>query len=280
MPRTSSTKTRAPSATLAAILAASLAATLALTLPATALAQARKLRVVSNDSVAIEYAWVSVQGATGQITDDKGEVSLGAGKRKTVTANVRRLGYQPWFGKIDLPDTAAIITIVLPRLAQALGTVQINGRARPAPSLQPFYDRWMMRQQGVISATFIGPEELEFRHPREISDVLSGLNGVSLQRTPLGDYVAFGYNGQCPMAILVDGIRQCPPGGCHTNGGGNAVEIAGGGQAPDLVPLNELINASDVAAMEIYSRGGNMPISLQISDPGCGVIAFWTGSRR
>jgi len=37
---------------------------------------------------------------------------------------------------------------------------------------------------------------------------------------------------------------------------------------------------NDVMAIEVYERGGNMPISLQVNDTKCGVIALWTGSRH
>jgi len=50
--------------------------------------------------------------------------------------------------------------------------------------------------------------------------------------------------------------------------------------AGELVNVNEYVDPSDVAAIEIYARGGNMPISLQTNDSACGVIAIWTGSRR
>ena len=258
----------------------------------------RTLRVVSTDSVPIAYAFVSVEGGTGQISDDNGEIKLGAGKRKSVTVNARRIGFEPFFGTIELPDTAAVLAIVPHRISQQLGAVQITGRARVAPALQPFYDRWLMRQKGLLSATFIGPEELEFRHPARITDVLSGLNGVSFRNTIQNERVAFGYNGQCQMAILVDGIRQCPGKGCKCSTcGGNIPQIGGRtsgnplrpppGSADSLslsdmnsVPIDGILSASDVAAIEVYARGGNMPVSLQVSDAGCGVIAIWTGSRR
>ena len=37
-----------------------------------------------------------------------------------------------------------------------------------------------MRQKGTLSATFIGPEEIEKRHPSNTSDMLYGLNGVTM----------------------------------------------------------------------------------------------------
>ena len=149
-------------------------------------AQSRVLRVVSTDSVPVVYAFVTVDGANGRVADENGRVSLGAGKRATVTIDVRRIGFQPFSGKIELPDTAATVTVTLRRLAQALGEVRIADTAsngRVGLKLQGFYDRWLMRQKGTLSATFIGPEEIESRHPDRITNMLRGLNGVSFRQT-------------------------------------------------------------------------------------------------
>lgn len=157
----------------------------------------------------------SVQGGVGQITDEHGELSLGAGKRQTLTVGVRRIGFQPWFGKLEFPDTGSVLTVVLPGIAQELSAVHVAGSA-PAPSaaLKGFYDRWMMRQKGTLSAVFIGPEEIEFRHPDKITNMLSGLNGVMLKRGARGSLEAYNPTGTCRMAILLDGTRQCPKLGC------------------------------------------------------------------
>ncbi len=206
-----------------------------------------------------------------QITDAKGEVSLGAGKRQTLTLNVRRIGFTPWFGKIELPDTAAVLLVSLPRLAQTLSTVTVSGEAavKSPLVLSGFYDRWLMRQKGVLSAVFISPEELEFRHPDRITNMLYGLNGVRVMRkcvesgstkSCLQGLVAANPVG-CPMVIVIDGMQLHPPKGGNVN-------------------LDMLLSASDVAAIEVYARGGNMPVNFQFQDTACGVLAFWTGSRK
>ena len=69
-------------------------------------------------------------------------------------------------------------------------------------------------RKAALSATFIGPEEIEQRHPNKITNMLSGLNGVSWRNTERGDLIAYGFNGTCQMAVLVDGVRQCPNAGC------------------------------------------------------------------
>lgn len=264
---------------------------LALAAPLVASGQQRKLIVISSDSQPIAYAYVTVNGGTGMITDEKGEVSLGAGKTKTVTVIVRRIGYAPWFGQLTLPDTAALLRVTLGRIAQNLATVSVSGSASRAGlslTMKGFYDRWEMRQKGLLTATFIGPEEIEFRHPDKITNVLRGLNGVSFRQSVENQQVAFGLNGQCQMAIVVDGIEQCPTAGCNPSAHG--ASISGGRPTPGAgrgnvlseqtaVLIDRILEANNVSAIEVYPRGGNMPITLQVADPACGVIAFWTGSR-
>lgn len=248
--------------------------------PITALAQGRVIKVVASDGQPVVYANVSVEGAITRITDEKGEVSLGAGKRQTVTVRVTRIGYGPWFGKLDRQDTASVLTVTLPSLTQNLSPVTVTGEAAIKSPLQltGFYDRWMMRQKGTLSAVFIGPEEIETRHPDEISNLLFGLNGVHLDHVCVNtggqpgslftkkcsmNLYAFSTSpgslsdGPCPMALVIDGVQQEP-----------------------VPPIDQVVSANDVAGIEVYARGGNMPLSLHVNDTKCGVIAIWTGSRR
>jgi hypothetical protein len=250
--------------------------------PACAIAQATVLKVIGSDSVPVTFAWVSVEGGIANITDEKGTVSLGAIRHKTLTVDVRRIGYQPWFGKLELPDTAAVLTVTLRRLAQQLAGVTVTGQAvKSQLELTGFYDRWLQRQKGALSATFIGPEELEKRHPSRTTDMLYGLNGVSMVNFG-GAMMARGIGGTCFMTVLLDGNVLCPKGGCYGSSSSNAPSISSrsGNMPASGVDINQYINANDVSAIEVYARGGNMPITLQAGNSACGVIAIWTGSRR
>ena len=231
--------------------------------------QGRVVRVVAENEEPIMYANVTLDGATTRITNEKGEVDLGAGKREKFTVRVSRIGFAPWFGKVDLPSVATM-TVTLPQIAQLLARVTVNGTPAIKTPLQltGFYDRWMMRQKGTLSAVFIGPEELEFRHPGKITSMLGGLNGVQVVKYEgkgLGmsdNLIAYsttsaGVMEMCPMAVLVDGHQERPP-----------------------VFIDRVLDANAVMAVEVYERGGNMPIDLQADDTACGVIAFWTGSRK
>jgi hypothetical protein len=245
-------------------------------------AQERRLKVVSPDGRPIAYADVTVRGGESRITDERGELSLGQGKEKTLNVRVRRIGYKEAIEALNLSDTVSTFLIALTPLAQQLGTVTISeGSERVGLKLQGFYDRRMQRQKGLLSATFIGPEELESRHPSQISDMLYGINGVTMRRTAGGDFIAIGSDSHCTMAVLLDGQEVIRGGG----GGSeiNSVSVVGGVAPPPGQPdtgINRWIQAADVVAIEVYARGGNMPVSLQALDPKCGVIAIWTGSRK
>ncbi len=178
-------------------------------------------------------------------------------------------------------------------MASKLGSIIITGeQIKTQLQMVGFYDRWEQRQKGALSATFIGPEEIEKRHPSRVTDMLFALAGVTLVHTPQGGMVAKGTGGTCFMTVMLDGAKLCPPLGCHSfaSTAQNATQIVPPPPSPgepshvtldDIgVDLNRYIQANDVAAIEVYSHGGNMPASLQVTDNACGVIAIWTGSRR
>ncbi len=237
--------------------------------------KAHTLKVVSADGKPIVYANVSIEGGTTQITNEKGEVALGMGRLSNLGLSVRRIGFTPWFGKIEFPDTSTVLTVTLAHTAQQLGAVRVTGQKDPlSPFLKGFYDRWMDRQKGALSAVFIGPEELESRHPDMITNMLRGLNGFCLWNPNSNDpskvIIFASHSGSlqpnqgcpnCPAAIVIDGMQQYPP------AGGN-------------IYIDMLLSAHEVMAVEAYSRAGNMPLSLQVNDTKCGVVAFWTGSRH
>jgi hypothetical protein len=251
-------------------------------------AQSVKIRAVGSDGVPIPYAWVSVEGAEAVVTGEDGTVAIKNGRHKTFTIEVRRIGYTPFRGPVIFSDTATVIDIALTRVAQQLGGVTVTGEQITQLALTGFYERALMRQKGTLSATFIGPEEMEQRHPSHISDMLFGRLGISLRELPSGKLVARGGGGTCFMTILLDGRRICPPAGCNeipsgqfssmTRPSGDPAVQAANERA--FVDLNEYIDPNDIAAIEIYPRGGNMPVSLQTVDSGCGVIAFWSGARK
>jgi hypothetical protein len=241
---------------------------------AAAAAQDRVLRVTSTDSEPIAYAFVQANGGRAMLTDEAGRVSIGAGKKQTLTIEVRRIGYTPYYGKIDFPDTAITIPIVLPGIAQQLGSVNVTA-AKGKSSLERsgFYRRWLDGQKGVTSAAFIGPEEIEKRNESRVSIILGSINGIRITRTTNGNNVVVSGSGSCGMAIIIDGRQVCPNAGCRI------LDTSAGMTDMNSVLIDQVIDLSSVAGIEVYRRGGNMPSDFHV-DGECGAVAIWTGSRR
>jgi hypothetical protein len=235
-------------------------------------AQNRVLHVISTDSEPVPYAYVSIAGGHPQITDEQGLVNIGSGKKQTLSVEVRRIGYTPYFGKLDFPDTAATFTIILPRLAQSLNPVKVTStRVRNSLEMNGYYRRALQGQNGALTAVFIGPEEIEKRNSSRVSALLTTVNGVSMGRTASGHVVITSSSGSCAMPIVVDGRQVCPAIGCHTNTTGLTDE--------NSVLIDEVVELGSVAAIEVYKRGGNTPSDFHVDDE-CGIVAIWTGSRR
>ncbi len=260
--------TRAIAVLAAAVLAATVAA------PA-AHAQDRVVRVISSDSQPIAYAFVQANGGRSQLSDEDGRVSMGSGKKQTLTLEVRRIGFTPFYGKIDFPDTAIVIPIVLPGVAQQLGSVKVTAnKAASSLQLNGFYRRWLDAQRGVTSATFIGPEEIDKRNASRVSSMLGGVNGLNSTRTSTGNTVLTSSGGgTCPMAIIIDGRKVCPASGC------NFQDYSKGLNDMNSVLIDQVIDINSVAGIEVYKRGGNMPSDFHV-DGECGAVALWTGTRK
>jgi hypothetical protein len=237
-------------------------------------AQDRVLRVTSVDSQPIAYAFVQANGGRAMLTDENGRVSIGAGKKQTLTIEVRRIGYTPYYGKVDFPDTAVTIPIVLPNIAQQLSSVKVTADKTKSPlERSGFYRRWLDAQKGVTSAAFIGPEEIEKRNESRVSVVLGAVNGIRITRTSNGNNVVVSGGSSCGMAIIIDGRQVCPNAGCRV------LDTSAGMTDLNSVLIDQVVDLTSVAGIEVYRRGGNMPSDFHV-DGECGAVAIWTGSRR
>lgn len=238
-------------------------------------AQDRLLRVLGTDSLPIAYAFVQANGGHALLTDEDGRVSIGSGKKQTFTVDVRRIGYTPFFGKIDFPDTAVTIPLILQGIGQQLSAVKVSvNKTKSSLELSGFYKRWLDGQKGVNSAVFIGPEEIEKRNATRTSNLLNGVSGISITRTANGNNVVVSGGGTCPMAIVLDGRQVCANGGCLRNDPTKA-----GINDLTAVLIDQVIDMGSVAGIEVYKRGGNMPSDFHV-DGDCGAVAIWTGTRK
>jgi hypothetical protein len=270
-------------------------ATVALLAPwATAFAQQRVVHVMGDDGQAVAFANVTLAGERPKITNEKGEVEIGTAARGSVTLDVRRLGYEPWYGTVRMGDTVTSALVTLHRISRRMFTIKITDSTSGVPAyLRGFYERMLARQRGIGNGLYLTPEEVDRRNPGAASALLQGLNGVSLQRTGTGRTIAMSASGTCQMTVLVDGHRVCPDNGCDAGTPppaqpsnaprrGAARTNAPVAQPRDdqFVIIDNVIGANEVAAVELYPRGASIPPSLPATDASCGLVAFWTGGRR
>ncbi len=264
--------------------------------PALVRAQSTIIKVAGDDNQPIPFAWVVVHSGITGIANDRGELSLGAERHKTLTVDVRRIGYQPWSGKITLPDSASTQTVTLSRVAQPLAGVTVTGSAsKSGLETEGFYDRWLQKQNGAYrNASFIGPEMIEARNAPLTTDLLDRVLGIRFHRDSRGALAVIGSGRRppgttfrankddpansldgaaCFMNVLIDGGPVCPPIGCHYVFPGDP---PGASVDDHTIDINKAVSPRQVAGIEVYPDRDGMPQSVQELYNGCGVILIWT----
>ena len=238
--------------------------------------------------VSIPFAFITLgDDARGVVADSAGTFSIGAGKRDRVTITARRIGYAPLSATVVFGgDTAVQVALTLAPLPATLETRTITANAVKLRALDQagFYDRLRQRQVGAGSGTFITPEEIELRRPRQATELLDGVAGVTIARDARGrGGIPLGRGRTCPMTVYLDGVRLQLAGTTILEGapGSMSQMMSGGGRGEAGGPtLDEIVSAGDVSAIEVYPRGVNAPPQFQLTNGTCGVVALWTGPRR
>ncbi len=269
-----------------------LAAAIALLAAAPAHAQSSSIRIIGTDRVPVPYALVTVDGGTPNITDERGEVSIGKQRNVALNIEVRRIGYRLLNETVDFPDTAATRLLTLSRITQDLPSVNVSA-GKSNLELSGFYDRWMQKQnRGMKNATFIGPEVIDQRNAAVTTDLLSHVVGVTLRVDPKGVRSARGIGerpkvgvevrpgvtsmndrGECFMNVLIDSRDVCSIVGCHYV---FADDPPGSAEEDDAVDLDKRVDVKQIAGIEVYPRRDGMPADVFKHYNGCGVIQIWT----
>jgi hypothetical protein len=184
------------------------------------------------------------------------------------------MGYAPFVERVGR-NAAGEMVVTLHLLAQSLAPVTVEGRRDPTPlEKSGFYDRVQRAQRGAFNADFITPEELDARLGARTSDLLYGRrfvfpDGNGRQKVLKG-------RGGCKMTIYLDGQLVRP----ERIGGGRF-----GGSSEGIVPIDDIVNATAIAAIEIYASAANAPAEMiplvgSAQQGACGIVALWTGGRR
>jgi hypothetical protein len=270
-----------------------------LTSAAVATSQSTTLKVTSTDNTPIPYAWVAIRGRDDAIADAQGQLDLGPGRHQKIQLEVRRIGFQPWSGTLTTPNEAGVLTVALSRSARNPATPTLNNSQSKKTGLElvGFYDRWLRKMYDKKNgATFIGPEMIEKRNPRSTTDMLDHVSGVTLIRTSKGVRGAMGkgegaitaalrsaegqplrFDRECFMSIVVDNGPACPAVGCHHV---FANDPPGSTSDEHIVDLDRLIDPKLLMGIEVYPNKDAMPDEVLYQYEGCGLIVFWTGSRK
>lgn len=123
-----------------------------------------------------------------------------------------------------------------------------------------FYDR---RKRGF--GKFIDREDIEMRAPAEITDLFSGLTGVTVE--------AYGTERRI---VLRSGRIGFSGGSCYPRVFVDNIVVHDGGTEP--ARIDDLVTPDGLAGIEVYPSSASLPARYASMSAGCGVILIWTRS--
>jgi hypothetical protein len=223
-----------------------------------------------------------------RVASDSGIAEFRLTIRDSLQLVVRRIGFAPFGGWVRAEEAGGEYVVRLAHAARSLKTVTIDERRNTALARTGFYDRMERVRRGATVGIFITPEELEFRSPSRITQMLGGLQSMKLHGFD-GKVILSGRSGVCPVTVLLDGRKMLGMAEeMFTWDGQKEIERLGGGYAGVFKYLqtrntvDELLNAGSVAAVEVYPTASSAPAELlqNAGHASCALVAFWTGSRR
>ncbi|MBI5599981.1 MAG: carboxypeptidase regulatory-like domain-containing protein [Gemmatimonadetes bacterium] len=237
------------------------------------------VRVRDGNGAPIAHALVEVEGGRGRVADDSGRVFLEAAP-DSLRLQVRRIGLKPFVGRVGRTARTGEFDVVLSPTAQTLAAVTVTERGMRTPLERTgFYDRVQRAQRGAFNGEFVTPEELESRQGARTTDLFQGRRFVFPNRTRgLSPQFYLMGRGGCKMTVYIDGQLVRPE-------GQRGSIRSGASDATGIVPIDDIVNVSQVAAIEIYATAANapgelVPLAGSAQQGACGIVAIWTGARH
>ena len=260
--------------------------------------QGRLLDLESGDALVAGFVILqALDGTTlrSAVSDREGHWLIDVPAPGSYYVSARHVGYRPWVaGPIVLKAGDDITSVYrLTRVPVTLDPVTVTAVVTRRYLVQAgFYDR-----QRADFGHYITPEHIERRHAVRITDLLSGLPGVSLVPPAAGSAGPLavqlrGSNlsegGLCQPRVFVDGLVYAR-GGSRPKGRdrGQAAERSPEAEIERLdqgLSIDDIGHPSTIAAIEVYRSATQVPVQFGGAsvETLCGVIVIWTrtGSLR
>jgi hypothetical protein len=217
-------------------------------------------RVTDSEQTPLAYANIQVNGGRRYVSDDSGRFVLPIPGTGAFTLLVRRIGFEPEQVTFD-SFPAASVRVQLKAVARALPEQRVTGRAAfVSLDLAGYYGRMRDAERGINHGYFLTPEDFELRKPTLLTNMAEGLPAVRVWHHPLD-----------PKKNMIEGVNRC-----RMTVYLDRVRIVGKlGNMPDDY-VNELIQPTDIAAMEVYPRAVGAPPQYQAMNGTCGVVLIWS----
>lgn len=154
-----------------------------------------------------------------------------------------------------------VLEIQLAPEALALEPLVITAEPRAFHlEMEGFYGR---QETGLHTGIFMSPKILEERQPLRVTDMFFEIPGTRVIETQVGGRGVYFRSGErfneiCWPMVFMD--RQ----------------LLRSGGFEDPAELDELAQAFDVAAIEVYRSAAEIPPEFNGANAGCGVIVMWT----
>lgn len=214
-------------------------------------------RVVNERGLPVAGAQVNLSIAGRAATaGSSGAFALDSLPEGTHVLDLRAIGYAPIRVPVNLTAGAPVReTFGLTKITTIMDTVKVTAvRVYSGAQFAGFERR---RRMGT--GWFMGVEQLEAHAYTYPTDLVTMAPGVFVRGVGPDALILMRGNGGdlCIPTISVDGVRH----------------------VGDALDLQAIAPVSRIVGVEVYSRNAAIPVELPMAMNGCGVIAFWTGSR-
>ena len=227
----------------------------------------------------IVSATVVVSGGVPAMSDDSGRFRIEIAHRDRIVFDIRRIGFMPTRMMLAGGGDTSVAVLMLPA-AQNLPTVDVKDAPLRPPGLAGFEQRMLERKRGAGTGHFITARDIEAMAPIRATQVVQNIPSIFVKRLSGERFAIYGRQangGECAATIYLDGVRITGVGDVliGRGRGGRSVVMRGDTDSP----LDQYVQPSEIAGVEVYARGLIAPPQFQPTDPNaarCAIVVYWT----